>query len=192
MTKFILASQSPRRAELFKQLGMDFEVVPSNVDEEAQEKASPPVYVKKLARLKARAVAKRYDEGIIIGVDTVVVIDGSIVGKPKDKEDAAATLNALSGRVHKVVSGVCVINKYSGKTVTKSATTKVKFRELNKGVIDWYIGTGEPFGKAGSYAIQGKGALLVDWVKGDYYNVVGLPIVTLMGILEEMKVKFAD
>ena len=192
MTKFILASQSPRRAELFKQLGMDFEVVPSNVDEEAQEKASPPVYVKKLARLKARAVAKRYDEGIIIGVDTVVVIDGSIVGKPKDKEDAVATLKALSGRVHKVVSGVCVINKYSGKTVTKSATTKVKFRELNKGVIDWYIGTGEPFGKAGSYAIQGKGALLVDWVKGDYYNVVGLPIVTLMGILEEMKVKFAD
>src|SRR5208283_4756836 len=139
MTKFILASQSPRRAELLKQIGMDFEVVLSNVDEAAQEKASPPVYVKKLSRLKARAVAKRYDEGIIIGVDTVVVIDGSIVEKPKDKEDAAAMLNALSGRVHKVVSGVCVINKYSGKTVTKSATTKVKFRELNKGIIDWYI-----------------------------------------------------
>jgi septum formation protein len=171
---------------------MSFEIVPSNVDEAAQEKASPPVYVKKLARLKASAVAKKRDEGIIIGVDTIVVVDGSIVGKPKDKEDAAATLNALSGKVHKVVSGVCVINKYSGKIVTKSATTKVKFRELNKGVIDWYIGTGEPFGKAGSYAIQGKGALLVDWVKGDYYNVVGLPIVTLMGILEGMKVKFDD
>ena len=189
MAKFIIASRSPRRAALLKQIGVDFEVVNSGVDESAVAKASPPVYVKKLARLKAGAVAKIRNDCIIIGADTMVVIDGQMVGKPKDNEDALATLKALNGRVHKVVTGICVINKYSGKTATRSVTTRVKFRNLCDSAINWYVETGEPLGKAGSYGIQDKGALLVEWVRGDFYNVVGLPLVTLSSMLEDMDVR---
>ncbi len=188
MVRFILASQSQRRIELLKQLGMTFEVAPSNVNEDVVHEISPAKYVKKLARLKAKTVSTRIGEGVVIGVDTIVCLDGRIIGKPKDKEDAASTLKALSGKVHNVVSGICVINKYSGKTAVKSVTTKVKFRELSDGMIKWYVGTGEPLGKAGSYGIQGMGAILVEWVKGDYFNVVGLPLVTLATMLEEMGV----
>lgn len=188
MTKFILASQSSRRAELLRQLGLEFEILPSKVDENSISRANPRNYVRKLAQLKARTVAKQFKEGVIIGADTMVLVDGHLYGKPKDKEDAIKTLNALDGKVHKVISGVCVINKYSGKSVTKIVTTQVKFRKLNHELINWYVGTGEPFEKAGSYAIQGKGSILIEWVKGDFYNVMGLPLFTLATILEEMNI----
>jgi septum formation protein len=142
--------------------------------------------VKKLAKLKAKAIAKQVDDGIIIGADTMVYIDGLIIGKPKDKQNAAQTLRLLDGKWHTVVSGICVINKYTKKTVAKAVSTKVKFRKLDEKIINWYVNTEEPLGKAGSYAIQGKGAILVESIKGDYYNIVGLPIVTLASILEEM------
>ncbi len=189
MAKFILASQSQRRAELLRQIGLRFEVMASNVDEESVPKAKPASYVKKLAKLKAKAVAKGLGEGIVIGADTIVYLDGKIIGKPKDSQDASLTLSELSGKVHKVITGICIINKYTGKTATKSVATKVKFRDLDQNVINWYVGTGEPLGKAGSYGIQSKGAILVEWVKGDYPNVVGLPLTTLAMMLERMDVK---
>lgn len=186
MTRFILASESPRRMALLKQIGLEFEVMPSGIDEEEVEFSHPKAYVKKLAQLKAKSVAKKIQDGVVIGADTMICIGSKIIGKPRDREDAAATLRELSGRVHEVVSGVCVIDKSSGRAVTKASVTRVKFRDLNDGLINWYVGTGEPLGKAGSYGIQERGALLVEWVRGDYSNVVGLPITTLVDILEQM------
>lgn len=187
MVKFILASQSPRRAQWLKQLGIEFEVIPSNADEESIPKSNPSSYVKKLAKLKAKTVAKKVDEGVIIGADTIVCINNKIVGKPKDGENAFSTLKELSGKKHTVISGICVIDKYSKKTLTKSVKTIVKFGDLDDSLIRWYVRTGEPLGKAGSYAIQEKGAILVEWIKGDYYNIVGMPLFTLEKMLEEMK-----
>lgn len=190
--KFILASKSPRRAELLRHIGMVFESVPSGIDEGAVEKTRPTAYVRKLAMLKAKAVAKGRKECVVIAADTVVVIGGQVFGKPKSREEAFAMLRFLSGRVHQVVTGVCVINKYSAKTATKTVTTRVKFKDLSNDLIRWYVGTGEPMGKAGSYAIQDKGALLVEWIRGDYYNVVGLPLVTLSSMLESTGAKLAQ
>jgi septum formation protein len=188
MVKIILASASPRRIELLKRIGLDFEAIPSNVDEDTIPKTKPVAYVKKLAKMKARAVAKQVNEGVIIGADTVVCINDRIIGKPKDREEAIKTLKELSGKSHLVVSGVCVINKYSKKTVTKASKATLRFRELNDRIIDWYLKAGESEGFAGSYAIQGKGAVLADSIKGDYYAIVGLPLSTLYKILEDMGV----
>ena len=186
MVKLVLASESPRRTGLLRQIGLVFDMVPSGVDEQEVQCANPKSYVKKLAKLKSRAVAKKMDEGIIIGADTVVCVGKKIFGKPKDKEDAVRMLKELDGKVHEVISGLCIINKYSGEVVTKAVTTKVKFRTLNDELINWYVGTGEPLDKAGGYGIQGKGAILVEWIKGDYFNVVGLPLATLSMVLEKM------
>ena len=186
MAKLILASQSQRRADLLTQIGLKFDIVPSHFDEGTVQKTNPRAYTKKLAWEKAKAVSRQFNEGIIIGVDTVVYIDQRIIGKPKDVEDAILTLKALSGRTHKVVTGLCVINKDSGKVVKKAVVTAVKFRTLNDKLINRYVQTGEPLGKAGSYEIHGKGAMLAEWIKGDYYNVVGLPLTTLVKILEKM------
>jgi septum formation protein len=189
MTKFILASQSPRRAELLRQLGIEFEVIPSNSDEDSIPKSSPVSYVKKVAKLKAKTISKQIEEGVIIAVDTEICMDNRIFGKPKDDSDAALMLKELSGKVHDSISGLCVIDKYSGKTLVKSVKTKVKFRELSESMINWYVATGEPRGKAGGYAIQGKGAVLVEWIKGDFYNINGLPISTLAKMFEEMGIQ---
>jgi septum formation protein len=189
MTKFILASQSPRRAELLKQFGIDFEAMPSNSDEDSVPKSNPLSYVKKVAKLKARTIAKQVSEGVIIAVDTEVCMGKKIFGKPKDDADAASTLAELSGKVHDSISGICVIDKSTGKTLVKAVKTKVKFRELDGNMINWYVATGEPKGKTGSYAIQGKGALLVEWIRGDFYNINGLPLYTLGRMFEEMGIR---
>jgi septum formation protein len=191
MTRLILASESPRRAALLRQIGLEFEVIPSSVAEEGTTAARPASYAKKLAKSKARAVSKQVDEGIIIGADTVVCLGDRIFGKPKDAEDAANTLKLLEGKVHRVVTGICVIDKRSETAVTKAVTTQVKFRKLDARLIDWYVRTGEPLDKAGSYGIQGRGAVLIEWIRGSYSNVVGLPLETLSVILEGMKA-FAD
>ncbi|MDE1860757.1 MAG: septum formation inhibitor Maf [Candidatus Micrarchaeota archaeon] len=188
--KIILASNSERRAGILRQLGIKFEIMPSGVDEASVQRSSPRAYVRKLATLKAAAVSKAVSEGIVIGVDTVAYIDGRILGKPRDNADAAAMLALLDGKVHSIFSGVCVVNRHSGKKIAQVAATKVKFRKLGKETIEWYVGTGEPMGKAGGYAIQGAGARLVEWVHGDYYNVVGLPVFKLLSILDEMGIKY--
>jgi septum formation protein len=188
MVKITLASQSPQRIALLKQIGLVFDVMPSNVNEENVPKTRPAIYVKTLAKLKAKAVAKQVDGGIVIGADTIVCMDGQIIGKPKDRNDAAETLKRFDGKVHEVVTGICVINKDSGETITTAVRTKVKFRRLDDRLIEWYLSTDEALDKAGSYAIQGRGAVLIEWIRGEYSNVVGLPLTKLVTTLEKMNV----
>jgi septum formation protein len=174
------------RANLLRQMGIDPKIVPSGFDERSISLSRPSTYVKRLATMKARSVAKSYKDGIIIGADSVVSVGNKIIGKPADSSDAISTLRFLSGKVHKVTTGVCIIDAATGASQSCSATTYVKLRSLSKSMISWYVGTGEPMGKAGSYGIQGKGAILVEWIRGDYYNITGLPLAVLFKMLERM------
>ena len=172
--KIILASASPRRKALLEQIGMTFEICPANCDETLAFIAKPSHAVMLLARRKAFACRKDHPESIIIGADTVVSFQGQVFGKPKNEKDAYAMLNALSGRTHQVFTGVCIAA--SEKTQTFFVKTDVTFYPLTDQIIRDYIATKEPMDKAGAYGIQGKGALLVQSVKGDYNNIVGLPV----------------
>lgn len=186
MAKFILASASPRRKELLECMGLDFEIMVSDADESAVSRdISVGLYVQELALLKAGAVAKQANKNqLIIAADTVVTLDGAILGKPADAEDAYNMLKALSGREHEVYTGVCVMSAKNAATVCKSVCTAVKFKELTDEKIRAYIATGEPMDKAGAYGIQGLGGMLIEGIHGDYFNVVGLPVATLADILE--------
>ena len=168
----VLASGSPRRREILSKFIRDFEVIPSRASEECSIK-DPRDYALELARRKAREVYGRVG-GTVIGADTVVSIDGRILGKPRNEEEAFEMLKMLSGRVHRVTTGYCIIHR--GTEITGAVVTEVKFRELSDGIIWEYIRTGEPMDKAGAYGIQGKAGLFVEWIKGDYYNVVGFPM----------------
>ena len=172
MDNLILASASPRRIEIFKDLGLSFSVMPSDIEEKTNE-TQPERVVETLARQKAENVYKKTG-GIVVSADTVVVLDGKIIGKPKDKKNAEDMLSALSGRDHEVYSGICI--KTSSKTVTRACRTKVRFRRLSSDEIERYVNTGEPMDKAGAYGISGLGALLVEGIEGDFWNVVGFPI----------------
>ncbi len=181
MTEYVLASASPRRRELMNIISDRFDVVVSDADESQIDPTScpPGIYVQQLALLKAAAAAKkvlRNKKAIIIAADTIVVLDGRVLGKPADKADAERMLGMLSGRVHEVYTGYCVMRIKDAKTTCASVRTSVKFRELPDDTIRAYIKTGEPMDKAGSYGIQAKGALLIDSIEGDYFNVVGLPV----------------
>lgn len=171
----ILASQSPRRQELLKLITSDFEIKVSNVDETLPDKITPKEAVMYLSKIKAEPFADGDD--IVIGADTVVALDGKILGKPKNEENAKEMLKFLSGRTHSVFTGVTLAS--GKKTKTFAVETKVKFFELTNEEIDAYIKTKEPFDKAGAYGIQGYGSLLVEKINGDYFNVVGLPVSTL-------------
>lgn len=189
MADFILASASPRRRELLGRLGMEFEVVVSEADEDAIPKNIPvKLYVQELAMLKAAATAKqvlRRKKAYVIAADTVVTLDGAILGKPSDAEDAFNMLKTLSGNSHEVFTGICVMRMSDAKTVCRAVKTEVRFKELTDEKIKAYIATGEPMDKAGAYGIQGKGALLIDGINGDYFNVVGLPLAELAETLEK-------
>lgn len=175
----ILASKSPRRKELLSLITTDFIIKTADVDESLPENISPAEAVKYLSKIKAEPF--KNSEDIIIGADTVVAIDGKILGKPRDKDDAFNMLKSLSGKTHSVFTGVTVIKPESEKTI--SVETKVKFFPLTDKEIFDYIETNEPMDKAGAYGIQGKGSLLVEGIEGDYFNVVGLPISTLNKLL---------
>lgn len=183
MKRFILASASPRRKELLEVMGIDFEILVSEADEGSVPRDVPPkLYVQELALLKAAATAKtalKSRQSFIISADTIVTLDGEILGKPSDGETAKNMLKALSGREHEVYTGYCIMRLADGKTVCNSVCTQVKFKELTYSTIDAYIATGEPMDKAGAYGIQGKGSVLIDSISGDYFNVVGLPISAL-------------
>lgn len=168
----ILASKSPRRQELLKYITEEFEIKTADVDEALPDGISPSDAVCYLAEIKAQPFKNEND--IVIGADTVVAIDGKILGKPRDEEDARQMLKALSGNTHSVFTGVSIIKGESTKTF--SVETKVKFFELSDEEIDKYIASREPMDKAGSYGIQGQGSLFVEKIDGDYFNVVGLPI----------------
>lgn len=181
--RFILASASPRRKELLEVLGIDFDILASEADEDSIACDVPPkLYVQELALLKAAAAAKtvlKSRQSFIISADTIVTLDGEILGKPSDGDNAKDMLRALSGREHEVYTGYCIMRLADGKTVCNSVCTHVKFKELTDDIINTYIATGEPMDKAGAYGIQGKGSVLVDGISGDYFNVVGLPISAL-------------
>jgi len=190
----ILASESPRRKELLKQAGVDFSVFAPNVDENVHESLPPKEYVSVVAMRKARAavekcVADGLTRAIIIAADTVVSAGEKILCKPENHEDAAYMLKLLAGRWHSVFTGFVVADISSGNTkyVQDCCETKVKFKNLTDAQIKNYIDTGEPFGKAGAYAIQGVGGELVETIDGDYNNVVGLPVSRVLEILNSLK-----
>jgi septum formation protein len=176
MAEFILASSSPRRKELLKQLNLDFEIMPSNIDEVLRGN-TPAEMVRKLALEKAVSISSQSSKGkIIIGADTIVYLDGIIMGKPADEDDAFSMLKRLSGKAHEVYTGLALVNTSTNEIQSDYECTEVVIRDLSDKQIENYIKTGEPMDKAGAYAIQGKGSLIVKSIKGCYYNVVGLPI----------------
>ena len=181
----ILASASPRRAELLTNAGFTFDVQPADVDETPSEAESPTEYAVRVAREKARVTFARCGNlnSPVLGADTVVVADGRILGKPSDAADAHAMLRLLSGRVHDVHTAVVFI--VGSREFVEVATSRVRFVSLSKSEIEWYVASGEPHGKAGAYAIQGRAARFVDWIDGSWSNVVGLPVATVYRILKD-------
>ena len=176
--KLILASQSPRRRELLARMGLDFTVISPRIDEDSFTDPDPAALVRTLSREKALAVAEGQDpETLVIAADTVVVLDGQALGKPGDEAEAIAMLSALSGRSHEVYTGVTVCQ--GDRAVSEAECTQVTFRSLTQEEIRHYVATGEPMDKAGAYGIQGFGSLLVEGIRGDYFNVVGLPVCRL-------------
>ncbi len=182
--KIILASASPRRRELIKNLGIEYEVKTADCEEETVLGEHPKDTVTRLSRTKALWVAERETApAIVIGADTVVAIDDEILGKPANRDEAAKMLRELSGRTHRVYTGITVTD--GNKTVSEYVRTDVKFYELSDKQIESYVSTGEPMDKAGAYGIQEYGSLLVESISGDYFNVVGLPVSRLRRVLNE-------
>ncbi|HEX3011221.1 MAG TPA: Maf family protein [Syntrophomonadaceae bacterium] len=182
--KIVLASSSPRRREILEGIGLQFTIDTSGiVDETIAVGIKPDKIVEYLALKKARAVTQKYQDGFVIGSDTIVVLDDIILGKPGNEEDALNMLMKLQGRTHHVYSGVAVINVSTGEQQVTHDVTEVEFRSISENEAIKYIATGEPMGKAGSYAIQGLGAVFIKSIHGDYYNVVGLPLFKLAKIL---------
>lgn len=175
--RVILASASPRRKELLKRLYPKFTIEPAGIDETLPDDIGPEFAPLFLSAAKAAKVAEKHREDLVIAADTIVVLDGEILGKPKDREDAVRMLQALSGRSHKVLTGCCI--SWKGESVGFTTESYVTFYPLSDEEIRAYVDSGEPDGKAGAYAIQGGGAFLVECIDGDYYNIVGLPIARL-------------
>lgn len=189
--KLVLASGSPRRRELLKGLGWKFDVVPSEIKEEKIEGESPKALVMRLASEKASDVASRRPGNWIIGADTIVVIDNSVLGKPHSREEAFDMLSRLAGREHTVCTGAALIAP-DGRKAVRCEETKVRFRALSPDEINAYIDQGECMDKAGAYAIQDKGTLLVERINGCYFNVVGLPLTMLSEMFKEMGVSLEE
>jgi septum formation protein len=185
--KLILASASPQRKNLLKQIGLRFEVVESESSEFdiLHSNLPPEIRVRKVALSKAENVAKKVKKGLIVGADTVVVYKGKIFGKPKDKIEAKKMLQQLSGTTHKVLTGVALVDAESGRSAVELVSTEVVMKSLLEEEIEFYIATGEPMGKAGAVCIQGKGAQFISKVNGCYYNVIGLPISKFVDMLKE-------
>ena len=173
--KLILASSSPRRKELLEAAGWPYEAITAGIDESLLPNEEPAAYVQRLARSKAAAVAHKLQSGLVLGADTTVVVDNQILGQPLDDADAKRMLNLLNGKWHEVLTGVAVV-RVGGASRVDYETTRVRFAEMTEREIDWYIATGEARGKAGAYGIQGAAGLFIEEIRGDYFNIVGLPI----------------
>jgi septum formation protein len=186
----ILASASPRRQELLRSAGIEFEVQPADIVEDPLPGESARDCAERLAREKALAIAQKRPDGIVLGADTVVVIDAEILGKPPDAADAARMLRLLSGRTHQVITGVCLVA--SARSVVASETTSVTMREISEKEIADYVATGEPMDKAGAYAIQGIASRWIPRIEGDYSNVVGLPVARVYEMLQKVLVARSD
>jgi len=186
--RVVLASASPRRRDLLNLIGIAHEVRPANIDETMRPRESPRRYAERLAREKASATATRDPDLITIGADTVVVIDRKVLGKPADTADAARMLRMLSGREHTVITAVAVSRGRKLRSAIEEV--RVKFRRLRDDEIDEYIAMGEPMDKAGAYGIQGYGATIVERIEGDYFAVMGLPLVRLVGLMRDVGVRY--
>jgi septum formation protein len=172
----IVATASPNRRAILRDAGLAFDVAEPNADESVQPNETPEQYVRRLAEAKALSITEAPKESLILTADTCIDIEGDILGKPSDEADARAMLRRLSGVWHEVWGGIALRDDQAGKIDVRSSCTKVKFVELSDEMIDWYISTGEPFGRAGSYAIQGHGRTLVESVNGCFTNVIGISI----------------
>ena len=181
--RFILASSSPRRRELLTSIGLDFEVLPSNVPEVHQPGEAPEEYVARLSRDKAQAIARQHPSRWIIAADTTVLLGDQLLEKPVDAADAARMLGTIAGRTHVVYTGLTLQNMDHRHSETRVAESEVRMLPLTASEIEWYVRTGEPLDKAGAYAVQGIGAMFIDSIHGSYTNVVGLPLATLFQML---------
>jgi septum formation protein len=183
--QFILASASPRRQELLRSVGLKFKIIPAHVDENYSAGESPRQHVQRLSIDKAMVIAKKYPEAWVLGADTIVVIDGMILGKPENKTQAQKMLQKLSGREHKVFTGFTIAHLAAKIYKTKVIQSAVRFKTLSPKEMDWYVSCDEPYDKAGGYAVQGKGACFIQSIRGSYTNVIGLP---LCEVLEALKI----
>lgn len=184
MPRVLLASASPRRAELLTGAGIAFDVAPADVDETRWPDEAPGAYCERLARAKALAVAARAPERVVVAADTIVVVGAEVFGKPVDAPDARRMLEALSGRTHEVLTGLALAAGGAVRTVVER--TAVEFAPLAEAEIAWYVATGEPMDKAGAYAIQGRASRFVARIQGSYSNVVGLPVATVYRLLRDI------
>lgn len=184
MKRMILASKSPRRVELFKKYGINAESIPADIDETVRDEIKDPSEtVKYLSKKKALHILEMFPNALVIGADTLVSCDNVMLGKPKDKDSAYEMMKMLSGRSHKVISGLCVASEE--KCICESVVTEVNFRDLTESEILGYISTNDPYDKAGGYGIQSLAGAFVSSINGDYYNVVGLPVSRLVEILRD-------
>ena len=174
--KLILASQSPRRAQLLNLVGFEFDIIPSNVDEEQIRETNPTRHVLALSLAKAKSVGTKVAQGIIIGSDTIVVLDEKILGKPKDDLEAKEMLRRLAGRTHRVYTGFTLLEKPTDREISDYEVTHVHFRQLSDWEINRYVATQSPLDKAGAYGIQDQSAVFADRIEGCFYNVVGFPL----------------
>jgi len=184
--RLILASKSPRRYELLKQVGLDFDVIPSRTEEDYIKGESPRKHVLRLAEAKALDVGNQHPDRWVIAADTIVYVDHSILEKPKSREEAKRMLRRLSGKEHRVLTGFSVYHLEKGKGDREAVQTAVKVKKLTPAEMEWYVETGEPFDKAGGYAVQGMGSFMIESIKGSYTNVVGLPICELVQMLRRL------
>ena len=182
----ILASSSPRRRDLLSALGLTFQVVSPEIREIPSPHEAPRDFALRVAEKKAQVVGEQYPHAWVVGADTVVVLEGKIVGKPRDRDDAKRMLRQLADREHIVVTGYALVKLAEGKKTSGFEETRVKIDSLEEREIDWYVNTGEPLDKAGGYAIQGKGAFMVEWIEGSYTNVVGFPLCQIMRLFREV------
>ncbi len=188
--RLILASSSPRRSELLRNAGFEFEVIPSKADETYHRDETPAANVERIARMKAAAVAQRLgttDDAVVLAADTIVVVSGEPLGKPRSPEDARIMLEKLSGRAHEVISGVALASPDGTRSVTAHEVTRVYFRQLSADEITTYVATGEPRDKAGAYAIQGHASRFVTSIEGCYFNVMGLPVALVDRLLRQWR-----
>lgn len=182
----LLASTSPRRAEILLTVGWPFTTTVVNIDESRTADEAAPGYVERLARDKAEAAATHQPSQLVLGADTVVVVDKGILGKPRDEDDARRMLRLLSGRQHEVLTGIALVNGSTSRAVVAHETTQVVFAAMSEDEIRWYVETGEPMDKAGAYAIQGRGSRFIEGIEGDYYNVMGLPVRLLYTLAQKL------
>ncbi len=187
LEQLVLASSSPRRAEILRAVGWPFEVAAANIDETARGGEEVSEYVERLACEKAEAVAEGRASGLVVGADTVVAVGGQVLGKPADAEDARRMLRLLGGRWHDVLTGVALVRAETREVLVAHELTRVRFAPLTEAEIDWYVATGEPADKAGAYAVQGRAALFIEEIEGDYWNVVGLPVRLVYKLAEESR-----